>query len=91
MATDNSGIQTLTSSHRSGSIFPVGSTPVVYTSTDATGNKEMQTFVVIVKGKEPSFNILFHLRQQYLFLFKYNIDISWVLGVLLKVKHGTLF
>ena len=51
MATDNSGIQSLTSSHRSGSIFPVGSTPVVYTSTDPSGNTEMRTFVVLVKGK----------------------------------------
>ena len=50
-ATDNSGIQTLTSSHSPGSMFSVGSTPVVYTSSDPSGNVEMQTFVVTVKGK----------------------------------------
>ena len=51
MASDNSGVQTLTSSHSSGSMFPVGSTSVVYTSTDPSGNTEMLTLVVIVKGK----------------------------------------
>ena len=50
-ATDNSGIQTLTSSHNSGSMFPVGATTVFYTSTDPSGNTEVQTFVVFIKGK----------------------------------------
>ena len=51
MATDNSGMQTLTSSHKSGSMFPVGYTQVVYISTDPSGNTEVQTFVVIIEGK----------------------------------------
>ena len=50
-ATDNSGIQTLVASHSPGSKFSVGSTPVVYSSSDPSGNVEMQNFVVIVKGK----------------------------------------
>ena len=59
LATDNSGIQTLTSSHTPGSMFPIGSTPVVYTSTDPSGNVEIQTFFVIVKGSGPLSHIDF--------------------------------
>ena len=47
-ATDNSGVQTLTSSHASGSLFPVGDTEVTYTSTDQSGNVANQTFTVTV-------------------------------------------
>ena len=58
MATDNSGIQTLTSNHSSGSMFPLGSTTVVYTSVDPYGNMMVQSFDVIVKGKRTAFHNL---------------------------------
>ena len=51
MATDNSGIQSMTSSHKFGSMFRIGSTSIVYTSTDPSGNTEMLAFLVIIKGK----------------------------------------
>ena len=51
IAADNSGVQTLNSSHDPGSSFPVGVTEVTYTSTDPSGNKETQTFFITVKSK----------------------------------------
>ena len=51
VATDNSGLQTLTSSHTPGSLLPVGLTEVTYTSTDPSGNVETQTFYVTIKCK----------------------------------------
>ena len=50
-ATDNSGTQTLTSSHNPGDAFPVGSTSVTYTATDAAGNTATCSFVIVVAGK----------------------------------------
>ena len=47
-ATDNSGVQTLTSSHSSGSLFPVGKTVVQYTSTDSSGNRDIGYMNIIV-------------------------------------------
>ncbi len=42
----------VTSSIKSGSTFPAGTTPVVVTATDASGNKTTCTFNVIVEDKE---------------------------------------
>ena len=50
-ATDNSGTHTLTSTHNPGDSFPIGTTPVTYTSTDAAGNTDICTFDVIVNGE----------------------------------------
>ena len=50
-ATDNSGIQTLTSTHNSGENFTIGNNTVTYTATDDAGNTETCTFFVIVSGK----------------------------------------
>ena len=50
-ATDNSGTQTLTSTHNPGDSFPIGTTPVTYTSTDAAGNTATCSFDVIVTGE----------------------------------------
>ena len=50
-ATDNSGIQTLTSTHNSGENFTIGNNTVTYTATDDAGNTEICTFFVIVSGK----------------------------------------
>ena len=50
-ATDNSGIQTLTSTHNSGENFTIGNNTVTYTATDDAGNTETCTFFVIVFGK----------------------------------------
>ena len=41
---------TLTSTAASGSRFPVGTTPVTYTATDASGNKATCSFMVTVKA-----------------------------------------
>ena len=50
-ATDNSGTQTLTSTHNPGDSFPVGTTTVTYTSTDGSGNTVTCTFSVDVNGE----------------------------------------
>ena len=50
-ATDNSGTQTLTSTDNPGDYFPIGSTTVNYTSTDAAGNTDTCTFLIAVAGK----------------------------------------
>ena len=47
-ATDNSGVQTLTSSHSPGSVFPVGKTVIQYTSTDSSGNRDIRDLYIIV-------------------------------------------
>ena len=49
-ATDNSGTQTLTSDYNPGDSFPIGSTTVTYTSTDAAGNTDTCTFTVNITG-----------------------------------------
>ncbi|GAB3852011.1 hypothetical protein GCM10028822_19260 [Hymenobacter terrigena] len=46
---DNCGA-TLTSSHPSGSAFPVGTTTVVLTATDLAGNRTSRSFLVTVLG-----------------------------------------
>eukprot|EP00057_Strongylocentrotus_purpuratus_P007664 XP_011662138.1 PREDICTED: hyalin-like [Strongylocentrotus purpuratus] len=57
-ATDNSGIQTLTSTHNSGENFTIGNNTVTYTATDDAGNTETCTFVVIVSDNEkPVFDL----------------------------------
>lgn len=47
-ATDNCSGTTVTSSAASGSTFPVGTTPVTVTATDAAGNTSTGTFTVTV-------------------------------------------
>ncbi|HIG06364.1 MAG TPA: HYR domain-containing protein [Planctomycetes bacterium] len=47
-AADNCEMSTLTSSHTSGSDFPVGETTVTLTATDAAGNSSISTFPVYV-------------------------------------------
>ena len=49
-ATDNSGIQTLTSNYNPGDSFPIGVATVTYTSTDEAGNAASCTFDVLVTG-----------------------------------------
>ena len=49
-ATDNSGTQTLTPDYNPGDSFPIGTTTVTYTSTDAAGNTDTCTFDVVVTG-----------------------------------------
>ena len=49
-AVDNSGIQTLTSTHIPGSSFNIGIAIVTYTSIDAAGHKTTQQFSVSVEG-----------------------------------------
>ncbi|MDZ7899814.1 MAG: SdrD B-like domain-containing protein [Arcicella sp.] len=47
-ATDNCGTPVVTTTNASGSAFPIGSTTVTYTATDAKGNKTTCSFVVNV-------------------------------------------
>ncbi len=48
-ATDNCSVENFTSDHASGEIFPLGSTPVIYTALDAYGNTSLCSFSVTVK------------------------------------------
>ena len=51
-ASDNSGgAVTLTSDYSPGDTFPIGTTTVTYTATDAYGNTATSTFNVVVTGK----------------------------------------
>jgi len=51
-ATDNCAGATIVSSHTSGQQFPVGTTTVTYTATDAAGNTASATFTVTVNDME---------------------------------------
>lgn len=51
IASDNSGIYTMTSSHRSGTDFLLGTTLVTYTLVDEAGNTATLSFTVTVNGK----------------------------------------
>ena len=48
IATDNCSIASLTSTATSGSSFPVGTTTITYTATDASGNIDLASFTVTV-------------------------------------------
>ncbi|NVJ86007.1 MAG: HYR domain-containing protein, partial [Algoriphagus sp.] len=52
IATDNSGSVSLISNYEPGSIFPVGTTQVIYTATDGSGNQFTCSFNVIVTDNE---------------------------------------
>ena len=52
-ASDNCGGATLTSTFNSGASFPVGTTNVVYTATDAKSNVSTCTFTVTVAATDP--------------------------------------
>jgi hypothetical protein len=47
-ASDNSGSVSMSSNFELGSIFPVGTTPVVYTATDDAGNQSICSFDITV-------------------------------------------
>ena len=51
-ASDNCSVPTVVSSPASGSVFPVGTTTVVATATDAAGNSRSCSFTVTVKDVE---------------------------------------
>ncbi len=53
-ATDNCGTPVVTSTHLSGTSFNVGITTVIYTATDAKGNKATCSFTVTVSGVTPT-------------------------------------
>src|SRR5690554_1655425 len=54
--TDNCTGTTLTSTHNSGDTFPIGTTTVTYTATDAAGNVQTCSFdVVITDNEDPVF------------------------------------
>jgi VCBS repeat-containing protein len=52
IATDNCPIVTLVSDHHSGEVFPIGTTTVHYTATDASGNVSTASFDVTVSDNE---------------------------------------
>ena len=49
-ATDNSGLQTLTSTHSPGSTFSIGVVTVQYRAVDPYGNNVIETFTVTING-----------------------------------------
>lgn len=49
-ATDNCGIESLTTTHEPGSLFGAGTTSVTYTATDIHGNEATHSFPVIVSS-----------------------------------------
>ena len=49
-ATDNSGSQTLTSTHTPGSSFRIGVTSVEYRAVDSAGNEAVDGFTVTIEG-----------------------------------------
>lgn len=51
-AADNCGIQSFTSNHNSGDVFPVGTSSVTYTATDVNGNVATCSFNVVVSDNE---------------------------------------
>lgn len=53
VATDNCSIASLVSSHKPGDFFPLGTTVVTYTATDASGNTASCQFSVIVTDGSP--------------------------------------
>jgi hypothetical protein len=54
-ATDNCSVTSFTSTHNSGDVFPVGTTPVTFTAVDAAGNTTTCSFnVVVVDNQAPS-------------------------------------
>ncbi|MGA1780818.1 MAG: HYR domain-containing protein, partial [Planctomycetota bacterium] len=54
-AADNCGIDTLITTHASGSVFPVGVTTVTYTATDLSGNITTANFdITIVDTEDPT-------------------------------------
>jgi uncharacterized repeat protein (TIGR03803 family) len=52
-AADPSGVVSLTASHPSGSRFPIGTTTVTFTATDAAGNTATEGFTVTVGLSNP--------------------------------------
>jgi hypothetical protein len=52
-ATDNCGLQSFTSNYNSGDVFPVGTTHVVFTAVDLSGNTSSCSFDVVVKDAQP--------------------------------------
>ena len=52
-ASDNCGIQSITSSANSGDFFPTGSTTVTVVVVDSSGNSDSCSFVVTVNDTEP--------------------------------------
>ncbi len=51
-STDNCSVQNLEETHTPGDFFPVGTTPVTYASTDASGNRTLAAFNVNVIDTE---------------------------------------
>ena len=49
--TDNSGTVTVTSNYNPGDRFPIGTTNIIYSASDASGNSNSMTFSVTVRGK----------------------------------------
>ncbi|XP_072026259.1 hyalin-like [Amphiura filiformis] len=51
-ASDNSGVVSLTSSHVSGDMFPIGVTVVTYTAIDDASNKVTESFSITIEDDE---------------------------------------
>lgn len=56
ISSDNCSVASTISTHNPGDVFPIGITPVTYTTTDASGNSETCSFEVTVTDTEaPTF------------------------------------
>ncbi len=52
-ASDNCSLSSLSANHSSGDVFPIGTTVVTYTATDAAGNVSTCSFNITVNGTSP--------------------------------------
>ena len=75
-ASDNSGSQTLTSSHSTGSSFSIGVTSVEYTAIDPSGNIAVSVFLIDIKGTFTSVYVhLVHLAMFIHALSVFNLSV----------------
>ena len=64
--TDNSGLFTVTSSHTPGFAFGIGTTTVMYSAVDASGNRNVFSFDVTVLGEYYSSGVFLVNEFEYI-------------------------
>ena len=78
-ATDDSGgIPTVSSSHQPGSLFNVGTTPVVYTFTDSAGNSAQCAFTVTVVASDSNPPVVSNCPQSTTYMVSVGISMRQV-------------
>lgn len=53
IATDNCGVESVTSNHLPGELFPIGTTEVMYTARDLSGNESTTSFTIEITNSNP--------------------------------------